>query len=124
MLLVIRNESKEAIRLSEMRVEYVDRSRQRALAIPASEVKYTRAPKRPSYGPGPIPGIRRKGKNPLAAEEIETRAFAAQMLPPGESAYGFVYFQSGHRPGSSLYITGLKNASSGKELFYFDIGLD
>jgi hypothetical protein len=123
-LVMIRNDSKDAIRLSEMKVEYIDRSRERADAIPANEVKYTRAPKRPSYGPGPIPGIRLKGKNPLAAEVIEVRGFAAKMLPPGESAYGFFYFQSGYRDGSRLYLTGLQNASTGKDLFYFDIPLD
>jgi hypothetical protein len=46
------------------------------------------------------------------------------MLPPDESAYGFVYFRTGHRPGAKLYVTGLEDASSGKELFYFDVPLD
>jgi hypothetical protein len=123
-LVIVRNESKDAIRLSEMKVEFIDKSREQAEAIPANEVKYTKAPKRPSYGPGPIPGIRRKGKNPLAAEVIEVRGFAAKMLPPGESAYGFFYFQSGYRDGARLYLTGLQNASTGKDLFYFDIALD
>jgi hypothetical protein len=45
------------------------------------------------------------------------------MLPPGESASGFVYFQTSHRPGSVLYITGIRDAASRRELFYFEIPL-
>ena len=46
------------------------------------------------------------------------------MLPPGESAHGFFYFRTAHRSGASLYVTGMREASSGKDLFYFDIPLD
>jgi hypothetical protein len=46
------------------------------------------------------------------------------MLPPGDSAYGFFYFQTGHSRGTSLYISGIREAQSGKELFYFEIPLD
>jgi hypothetical protein len=63
-------------------------------------------------------------KNPLAKEEIEMRAWAAKMLPPGESAHGFLYFRTGHRSGAKLYVTGLEEAGSGKELFYFEVPLD
>jgi hypothetical protein len=120
-LVIIRNDSKKSIRLSTMRPEYISPSRDRIEATPASEVKYARGPKRPSMNPGPIPGIKLKGKNPLAAEEIEGRAFSAQMLPPGEMAYGFIYFHTGFRRGASFYLTGLQDASTGQDLFYFDI---
>jgi hypothetical protein len=123
-LVMIRNDSKGTVRLQNMKFEYIAPSGGKAEAVPASDVRYARAPKRPSYGPGPIPGIRLKGKNPLENPVIEERGFAAKMLPPGESAYGFVYFRSGHRPGSHLYLTGIQDAASGKDLFYFDIELD
>lgn len=123
-LVLIRNESKKTIRLTDMRPFYVTPSRDKLEPVPASEVKYTRAPRRPSMAPSPIPGIRFGKKNPLAAGEIEARAFTAQMLPPGESAYGFLYFQTGHRNGSHLYVTGIEDASTRQELFYFDIPLD
>jgi hypothetical protein len=71
----------------------------------------------------PIPGVRRDKKNPLAAMEIESRAFAAKLLPPGESAHGFVYFPLSHRPDSQLYITGIEEAGSGNELFFVEIPL-
>jgi hypothetical protein len=120
-LVIVRNDSKKSIRLSSMKAEYISPSRDRIEATPASEVKYAKAPKRPSMNPGPIPGIKFSKKNPLAAEEIEGRAFSAQMLPPGEMAYGFVYFQTGFRRGSSFYLTGVQDASTGQDLFYFDI---
>jgi hypothetical protein len=42
------------------------------------------------------------------------------MIPPGHSAGGFFYFQTGHRPGARLYVTGIGEASSGRELLYFE----
>lgn len=123
-LILIRNDSKKTIRVSEMKPEYIDGGRERIEPTPASEVKYMRGPRRPNMNPSPIPGIRLNRKNPLEAEEIELRAFSAKMLPPGESAHGFLYFQTGHRSGSRFYVTGLQDAGSGQELFYFDIPLD
>jgi hypothetical protein len=123
-LMVIQNGSNKAVKLEHMKLEYIDRSRERIESTPASDVKYSKGPRKPTIGPGPIPGINIKKKNPLAAEEIEMRGWAAKMLPPGESAHGFVYFQTGHRPGAKLYVTGLEDAGSGKELFYFEVPLD
>jgi hypothetical protein len=60
-------------------------------------------------------------KNPLDTWEIEGRAFAAQVLPPGQSASGFFYFQTGYQKGSSLYLSGMSEAESGQELLYFEI---
>jgi hypothetical protein len=122
--MVIQNDSKKAIRLDRIKMEYIDRDRTRIDNTPAAEVPYAKGPTRPSFNPSPIPGVKFNKKNPLAAEEIELRAWAAKMLPPGESAHGFVYFQTGHRPGAKLYVTGLEDAASGKELFYFDVPLD
>jgi len=123
-LVVIRNDSKETLRLEGMAAEYHDKDRRSVNATPASEVPYIEPPKRPTFGGPQIPGINRKKKNPLAAQEIETRAFSARMLPPGESAHGFFYFRTGHRSGSTVYLKGLQEASSGKELFYFEVPLE
>jgi hypothetical protein len=63
-------------------------------------------------------------KNPLAEWEVEGRAFAAKMIPPGQAASGFVYFQAPlNSDAASVYISGLENAVTGKELFYFEIPL-
>ena len=123
-LLVLQNDSKKAIRLDSLKVEYIDAVRSKVEAIPASDVPYLKGPERPNFNPSPIPGLRRKKKNELAGPEIEMRAFAAKMLPPGESAHGFFYFQTRHMPGAKLYVTGLTDAATGPELLYFDIPLD
>ena len=123
-LVIIRNGSKNTIGLQSMKVEYHDKDRQSVDAIPPADVPFLEAPKRPTFGGPTIPGLGRKKKNPLGGPEIEIRAFSAKMLPPGESAHGFFYFRTGHRSGASLYISGLKEASTGKDLFFFEIPLD
>ena len=48
---------------------------------------------------------------------------AAQILPPGQAASGFFYFNTEPQSSASIYINGLMEAKSGKELFYFDVPL-
>jgi len=52
------------------------------------------------------------------------RSFSAKMLPPGDTAHGFVYFQTGHTGGTSLYLAGMTEAGTGKALLFFEIPLD
>jgi len=124
-LLVVKNDGDQALSLERMRVEYITAKRARIEATPAEEVRYATGPKKPGLGiPYPrLPGMGR-GKNPLDAWEIEGRAFAAKMLPPGQNASGFFYFQTGHTRGSILYVTGIREAATGKELFYVEIPLE
>lgn len=125
-LVVIQNDTNETLKLDRMQVKYTDYNGQEIESTPAADVPYAvdhpRRPSNPVTLPIP-PELRKKHKSPLAGGEIESRGFAARMLPPHESASGFFYFQAHHRPGASLYINGLKQASSGKDLFYFDIPL-
>jgi len=62
-------------------------------------------------------------KNPLDTWEIEGRSLAAQMLPPGQSASGFVYFQTGLQRNATIYLSGMTEAGTGKEILYFELGL-
>jgi hypothetical protein len=123
-LVVIQNDSDKAIRLDRLRAEYVGPNRDRVDATPAKDVRYLRGPERPGVitGPGGKPKILSK-KNPLNEWEIEGRAFAAQMLPAGQSASGFFYFRTGVQRGATIYLNGLTEAATGKELFYFEIPL-
>lgn len=126
-LVVIRNDGPETILLDGIRVEYVAQDRTRVEATPAADLPYISGPSRPRpvYGPIPTgtPRVSRK-KGPLSSIQFDVRAFAAKMLPPGQEASGFFYFQTGHRKGSLAYVTGLKQARSGKEIFYFEVPLD
>ena len=125
-LVVIQNDSSAALTLETMRVAYISESRQKIEATPAREVPYTRGPKQPSVYNPPLPRLPKTGssKNPLSAWEIEGRAFSAKMLPSGQSASGFFYFQAPYQSGSVLYISGIQEAGSRRELFYFEISLD
>ena len=122
-LVVIQNDSNQSIRLDRMRVDYVAPDGSHVDATPAQDVRYLNGPRKPNVVTGPLPtgGPRiSRHKNPLDAWEIEGRAFSAKMIPPGQSAGGFFYFQTGHRPGARLYVTGIEEASSGRELLYFE----
>ena len=125
-LVVIRNNSANSVRLEKLHFEYELPDHSKVDSMPASDVKYSRGPRQPKIGQGPLPGGIRIGgnKNPLNVPEIEMRAFSAKILPPGDSASGFVYFETDvESQGASLYITGLENAATGKELYYFEIPL-
>ncbi len=83
-LLVIQNDSKQAIKLERMLAQYITPSRDQIEATPASDVPYLKAPKNPSTVlKSPIPGVGKPKKSPLLNPVIGERAFAARMLPPG-----------------------------------------
>ena len=126
LLIVVKNDSSQTIRLESMRVEYVTSDRTHVDATAAKDVPYLSGARQPSMTPGPVPGAPtriKKVKNPLANGQIGVRAFSAPVLPPGEQASGFFYFQTRNRPDAKAYITGIRDAGSGKELLYFEIPL-
>ncbi|MGO9228881.1 MAG: hypothetical protein ACLQKA_06670 [Bryobacteraceae bacterium] len=123
-LVVIQNDSHESIRLDRMNAEYVGPHGSRVTATPPGEVRYANAPRRPDLGAAPPMPIPIKRKNPLEAWEIEGRALAAQMLAPGLTASGFLYFQTQVQTGATIYLSGLTEARTGKELFYFEIPVE
>jgi hypothetical protein len=43
------------------------------------------------------------------------------VLPAGNSANGFVYFQTPLQRGSTIYLSGIVEVATGKELLYFEI---
>jgi len=124
-LVVIQNDTGKALRLEGIRARYNGPGGTPVEATPAKEVRYLRGPDRPKMVPGPAGKVKiiKPKKNPLDAWEIEGRAFAAQMLPPGNSAHGFFYFQTTLQRGATIYLSGLTEAASGKELLYFEIPL-
>lgn len=125
-LVLMRNDGKGVVSLENAQFELVTPDRKHVTATPGQDVKYIHGAAKPKVYSGPIPGTQRtsRKKSPLDVWEIPGRAFVARMLPPGESASGFVYFRAPYRAGSSLYVTGLRNAATGQELFYFEIPLD
>jgi hypothetical protein len=125
-LVVIQNDSGQSIRVDRIRVDYVAPEGSHVDATPAQDIRYLNGTRQPKVVTGPLPtaGPRlSRHKNPLDAWEIEGRAFSAKMIPAGEYAGGFFYFQTGHRPGSRMYVSGLEDASSHRELLYFEFPL-
>ena len=123
-LVIIQNDTDQALKLDHLQAEYTGVDGREVEATPADEVQTLGGPDRPNVPVAtPIP-IHRKHKNPLDVWEIDGRAFAAKLLPPHESANGFFYFQTTHRPGSKFYLTGLKVAATGQDLFYFEFPLE
>ena len=124
-LLVIQNDGKDTLRIDHMKVQYELPDNSRIDATPAPDVKYARGVKTPKTIPGAsLPVHLGSKKNPLDEWEIEGRAFSAKVIPPGQSASGFIYFQTPETSAAaSVYVAGLTNAVSGKEVFYFEIPL-
>jgi hypothetical protein len=120
-LIAVQNSSGQAIKMDEMKAEYISPSGDRIEATPAKDVPSTQAGEAPRPPIGVIPrGVK---KSPLNVWEIEGRAFSAEMIPPGNSAYGFIYFQARLLKGATIYLTGLTVAATGKELLFFEIPL-
>ena len=124
-LVVIQNDSDKAIRLDRLKVQYIGPNHERIEATPARDVRYLKPPQRPSAIDGPAGKVKvlKTKKNPLDEWEIEGRALAALMLPPGQSASGFLYFQTSLQLNATLYLSGLYEAATGKEIFYFELPL-
>ena len=126
-LVVMKNNGKATVRFDNMQVMYVAPRGRKVDATPATDVLYLKAGGRPKVSNSPIPtGVPRIkiSKNPLKNDVIIERSFSAKMLPPGDAAHGFFYFQTGHSRGTSLYVSGVTEAGSGKEFFFFEIPLD
>jgi hypothetical protein len=126
-LVVIQNDTGKAMRVN-LAAEFVDVSNRHVEAMPAGDVVLfggvRKPPGIPGTGPNPLPFPRGPKKGPLNTWEIEGHAFNAKLIPAGESAHGFVYFETSYKEGSKLYLTGLKDATTGKDYFYFEVPIE
>jgi len=122
-LVVIENNTGKALKLN-LEADFVGADGKHEEATPASDVTFVggsgKAPRIP--GTSPIP--HRDKKAPLDIWQIEGRAFNAKLVPLGEKVFGFVYFQANYKPGSKLYVTGISDASTGKEFLYFEVPME
>ncbi len=124
-LVILENETGKALRL-DLTAEFVTADNKHVTALSVDEVQHLRGvTKPPKLGapPLPIPFPTRAKGGPLNVWEIEGRAFVAKLLPVGERVYGFFYFEAEHEPGSKLYLTGIRDASTGQDYFYYEVPL-
>lgn len=124
-LVILENGTGKALKLN-LEADFVGPGGKHMEATPASDVTFIggsgKAP--PIPGANPLPFPRRAKKGPLNVWEIEGRAFTAKLVPLGERVYGFVYFQTDYKPGSTLYLTGISDATTGKEYLYFEVPME
>lgn len=122
-LVVIDNGTGKTIRL-DLRAEWDDTEKHHIDAMPPGDVVLFNGVRKPPGIPNTSPIPHKKLKGPLHTWEIEGRAFSAKLIPPGESASGFVYFESSFEPGSHLVLNGLKDAATGQDYFFFEIPVE
>ena len=126
-LVVIKNNTGKPMSL-DLVAEFVSADGEHAEALPPFDVqRYNGVRRRPDQrGRNPLPIPRSKIKAPLNVPEIENRSWGVKLLPPGESANGFFYFEATDADlrGAHLYLTGIKDAASNQPYFYFEMPLD
>lgn len=124
-LLLMENTGAETLRLDKMQVLYETPDRDKLRPVAAKDLPYVVGVKRPSTGPSyPVPIPLPKRKNPLQSVEYDARSWAAKTLLANDKAYGFLYFWTRHHPGAILYISGIREAATGKELFFAEVPID
>jgi hypothetical protein len=121
-LVVIENKRDKSLDLRDLEVSLVGADGRHVTAVGPDEILFlgTQGKNHSSVNKMPIPVPLPKKKNPLNAPEIVVRAFSAKMLPPGDSASGFFYFEARPESGDSIYLNGLRDARSQKEILYFE----
>lgn len=126
-LVVVENKRDKALDLRELEVNLVAADGRHASAVSPEDVPFAAtAGKHPSQSgvhmpmPVPLP----KKRNPLETPAIVERAFSAKMLPAGDSASGFFYFEAKSESGDKVYLNGLRDARSRQEITYFEFPLN
>jgi hypothetical protein len=125
-LLIIENKSNQNLLLDLMKVQFMAPGGIQLDPTPPKDLPYLVGPKRPNSGPSypsPIP-FKKKKLNPLAEIAIDSRAWGAKNLLPGESAHGFFYFQTEWRRNSYIYIKGIREARTLKDMFFAEVPMD
>jgi hypothetical protein len=123
-LVVIENKRDKSLNLENLEVSLVGSDNRHVAAVGPDELFYLAANgKRNPQKKVPLPMPMPKKKNPMNSLDIVARAFSAKMLAPGDTASGFFYFEAKPESGDSIYLNGLRDARSGKELMYFEFGL-
>jgi hypothetical protein len=131
-LLVITNSSDHALSLEGLKARFITSRREGLEPVSGEDLAFFNPPghkpkDRPSYIPIPI-GRPKARKGPLAKTAITQLEFQAPVIGPGTTVGGFFYYATGNEddpiPGSQMYISGIRDLTTGGELFYFEIPLD
>jgi hypothetical protein len=122
-LVVIENKRAKALDLRDIEVSLVATDGRHATPVSPEDLPFLASHAKPPsvkpYPPIPLP----KKKNPLNTPELVIRAFAAKMVPPGDSASGFFYFEAHPEAGDKIYLNGVRDARTQEEIIYFEFPL-
>jgi hypothetical protein len=118
-LVVIENNRKHTLDLRSMEVNIVAADGKHFPPMKASEVQLlARNGKRPPQVPLSVPLPKKKAS--ITGPEIESHAFITEMLAPNDTASGFFYFNGTVEHGDKLYISGMQETPSGRDITYFE----
>ena len=123
-LVVIENKRQKTLDLRSLEVTLVASDGRHVTSVDPQDVMSLGAQGKKNGSEIPLPVPIPKKKNPLNTPEIAGRAFVAKMLPPGESASGFYYFEARSETDDKLYLSGLTEVPSGHEIMYFEFPLN
>jgi hypothetical protein len=126
-LVVVENHRQQTLDLQNLEVTLVAADGRHIGASTPEELFYKGTPKHGPSSTGqvplPIPIPLPKAKNPMNGNELQDRSFAARFVAPGDSVSGFFYFAARSEAGDTLYINGLHEEPSHKQLLYFEFPL-
>lgn len=132
LLLVITNNSDKAVRLDNLKVEFITYNRQKIEPTAARDVAARMRKQTQTSGNIPVPkpriGLPGVGGESDRGLDVLINAFEVRMAVPRSTVAGFLYFDTGRLQnwisGSKLFLTGMKWANNGQELMYFEVDLD
>lgn len=123
-LVVVENKRDKALDLRDIEVSLVAGDGRHAPAVSPEDLPFLATQgKHPSQTGVKVPVPLPKKKNPLDTPALVERAFSAKMLPAGDSASGFFYFEAKPEQGDKLYLNGLRDIRSGQQIMYFEFPL-
>lgn len=118
-LLVVENQGKEALDLQNIEVQLETSDGRHVIALDPQEVPFVALGQQRS--PGEKSPLSRNKKSPLDIPEIAQWAFSGKTLPGGQKASGFFYFRAQVEQGMKMYVSGMAERPSGKQVLYFEI---
>jgi hypothetical protein len=125
-LVVLQNDTGKALKLN-LEAKFIGGETRGLEAMSPADVVLFDGSRKASWqvpNPRPFPLPQKNRKGPLNSPEIEGRAFNVHLAPIGESVNGFFYFETANLPDARIYLTGIKDAESGKDYFYFEVPLE
>lgn len=125
-LVVVENNRTKTVDLRGIQVSLVAADGRHVDAVSPDELFSLGTPhgsRSPGASQVPLPIPLPKKKNPFTSPALVERSFNAKMLPPGESASGFFYFEAKSEPGDKVYLNGLEEQPGAHELLYFEFPL-